>query len=282
MPSSSSAPLSSVPLSPEVREDLEYQLERRISSICKLYAKFVSYVSKSLSDKGVSPDDLRSFLLNLPAFDHDTKQGVTLLSDVKNELKKEDSINDIIDFLSSRYASFLNYEVFESIVERFDADVRDILENYKEHLQIYIKNLKLSEFIQINPALVKMSEYMKDKMILKVDMKLLAKLSKLCELKRPLAKILGVNPSIIYLCGVEEGCVVVTYLIPVAVTDVIFSKGKEFTMEEKREFRDLSVQWLKCHDHTFRFEQEVSVHHDFVFITSGVHFCKTTTFFLHK
>ncbi len=219
----------------------------------------MSCVPKSLTDKGVSPDDLRDYLLDLPAFDHGTKQEVTLLSDVKKELEKEDSIRKIINFLRSRYASFLNYEVFESIVERFDADVGDIMENYKEHLQIEIKNLNLSEFIRINPALVKMSEYMKDKMILKVDMKLLTRLSKLCELKRPIAKILNVNPSTLYLCGVEEGCVMINYLIPKAVADVIFSKGKEFTKEEKREFRYLSVKWLKCHDHTFRFEVEVSV-----------------------
>ncbi len=209
-------------------------------------------VSKSLSDRGVSPDDLRSFLLNIPAFDHDTEKGVTLLSDVKNELEKEDSIRKIIDFLRSRYASFLNYEVFESIVKKFNAD--NIMENYKRHLQIYIENLNLSEFICINPDLDKMSENMKGKMILKVDMKLLTKLSKLCELKPPIAKILGVLPSTLYLCGIEKGCVVVTYLIPVAVSDVIFSKGKEFTMEEKREFRDMSVKWLKCHDRTFHFE----------------------------
>ncbi len=117
-----------------------------------------------------------------------------------------------------------------------------------------------SEFIRINPSLVKMSEDMKDKMILKVDMKLLTRLSKLCELKRPIAKILDVNPSTLYLCGVEEGCVMVTYLIPKAVADVIFSKGKEFTKEDKREFRYLSIRWLKCHDHIFcfEFEQEVS------------------------
>ncbi len=104
----------------------------------------------------------------------------------------------------------------------FDADVGDIMENYKERLQIEIKNLNLSEFIRINPALVKMSEYMKDKMILKM----ILKLSKLCELERPITKILDVNPSTLYLCGVEEGCMMVTYLIPVAVANVIFSKGK--------------------------------------------------------
>ncbi len=82
-----------------------------------------------------------------------------------------------------------------------------------------------------------MSEYMKDKMILKVDMKLLTRLSKLCELKRSIA---NVNPSTLHLCGNEEGCVVVTYLIPKAVANVIFSKGKEF-----REFRYLSVKRLE-------------------------------------
>ncbi len=111
-------------------------------------------------------------------------------------------------------------------------------------MRICIKNLKLSEFIRINPALVKMSEDMKDKMILKVDMKLLTRLSKLCELKRPIAKILNVNPSTLYLCGAEESCMTVTYLIPKAVADGIFSEGKEFTKEEKREFRYLSVKWL--------------------------------------
>ncbi len=119
-------------------------LNINLNDAYQLNAKFVSCVPKSLTDKGVSPDDLRDFLLNLPAFDHGTKQGITLLSDVKDELEKEDSIRKIINFLSSRYASFLNYEV---LVERFDANVGDIMESYKERLQIEIKNLNLSEFI---------------------------------------------------------------------------------------------------------------------------------------
>lgn len=55
----------------------------------------------------------------------------------------------------------------------------------------------------------------------------------------------------------EEGCVIVTFLIPADVADVLFTGEKWFTAEELQIFRSLSVLWLKCGDSEFIFENKV-------------------------
>lgn len=201
-------------------------------------------------------DNLRSYLLNLPAFmcDHDDdEQKCPLLSEIAEELEKATTINKIFDLLSTKYASFLNYDIFQGIGEKYSIKEQDHEElNYSEHLKTYINRHKLSEFVELNPALENFTDVSK-KLILKLDINLsFCKLADVFELNDAIAEILNLKPSALRLLSVKEGCVVVTFLIPASVAEIIFSSGVYITAKQE-EFRALSVRWLKCGDYMFDF-----------------------------
>ena len=242
-------------LTPEIKEDLEHQLERNFKFIVNRYAAFVSYICKSIDRNGdVSVEDLRSYLLNMSAFDHCNQQ-VMLLSDVKNELQEASNIHAIFDFLSVRFASFLNYDIFKFIVQEFGNDKdHQKLEDYTARLEEYVNKHKISEFFNINPALKEYDKTAK-KLILKVDYEKFQKLAKITNLKRALADIWDLKTSAIQFYGIEDGCILVIFLIPVCVADVIFVEENRSTiLKQAGCFQALSVQWLECDGFKVYFE----------------------------
>ena len=63
------------------------------------------------------------------------------------------------------------------------------------------------------------------------------------------------RPSALRLLhNIEEGCVVVTLLIPALVADFIFSRDNAFSTEEVKEFQVLSILWLESNGgHKYEF-----------------------------
>ena len=71
--------------------------------------------------------------------------------------------------------------------------------------------------------------------------------------KSSMAKILGINSAALSLRDIKEGCVVATFLLPTPVAEIIFNKCTEFTKEQVKQFKALSVLWLKCNGFLFDF-----------------------------
>lgn len=90
-------------------------------------------------------------------------------------------------------------------------------------------------------------------MVLKVDIESTSELAKLAKLRIAVAKILKLNPAVLRLLDVEEGCVVVTFLIPTPVAEIIFNKHSNLSIEQEEEFQALKILWLECNDQTFSF-----------------------------
>ena len=59
-----------------VYDDLKQQLEGNLEALRNKYASYVSYIRESLQEKQVDVEELRTHLLNLPAFryNHDSKE----------------------------------------------------------------------------------------------------------------------------------------------------------------------------------------------------------------
>ncbi len=78
------------------------------------HASYVDCLRVAVKEKGVTAEDLQSFLLSLPASSITKKgQQLTLLSDRKHELQECNSITAIFNLLTTTCASFLNYEIFQ-------------------------------------------------------------------------------------------------------------------------------------------------------------------------
>ena len=89
----------------------------------------------------------------------------------------------------------------------------------------------------------------------KFDIAMTCSLAKLQDYTLNIADILGLRPFALRLLSIEEGCVVITLLIPAPVADVIFSSNKIFTTEERKQFQGLSILWLKCSGREYDFSE---------------------------
>ena len=233
-----------------VRLDLEHQLECNLKKIEDQYADYVTCICESLETKCITTKKLSSYLLRLPALklpvDTDNQQH-KLLDGLRTELRKAETIDEIVD----RHSSFLDCGIFQKIVKHYSINKNQTDENneilkYPEHLKDYIEKHKLSEFMKINPELSKLTND-SEELTLKFEIDLLEyRLANLVQLKRTIAKILEVQPSTLRLLHIEEGCVVITFLVPSSVAHFIFPSGKVLTAQQMKRFRDLSALWLKC------------------------------------
>ena len=239
-------------MDPDVRMDLEYILETNLEEIIVKFAGYVDCLRAAVKEKGVLAEDLRSYLLSLPAFRKGYKgQKLTLLYDKETELKKCDSVTDIFNFLKTKCASFLNYELFKHILKYYKISEDTEEFNYPEHLKAYVEKHKISEFAKINP-LLKPKDGSKE-LILKYDIETTCRLAEISNLKMIIAKMFGLLPSALEIADIEDGCVIVTLHIPASIANAIFTPNTVFTPQQEEELRAAAVLWIKCNGHTYHF-----------------------------
>ena len=245
----------STTLDPEVCADLKQQLELNLKKITRRYVSFVNCVRQTILRKGISAGDLSAYLLALPAFKSDkSKLEFFIMSEVKVELEQATTVNNIFNILNTKYATFMNYDIFQDMVDDYDLDEGQEKLKYPEHLDAYIKMHKLSEFEKINSVLKKFDCGSK-KVVLKFDIEMTCNLAKLQDLTKAVANILGLRKSALRLLSIEEGCVIVTLLIPAPVADFIFRSDKIFSAEMIEEFQAQSLLWLVCNGSKYEFNK---------------------------
>lgn len=230
-------------LDSDTLSDLHRQLDSGLDRIIKRYSCYVSCVRESLRTNGISANVLCSDLLTVSAFSN-TEQKRTLLSTHKTELEKAVDLYAVFNLLVTEYASFLNCDIFEYILDKYQLRTGQEELNYPEYLDAYIRKLKISEFIKINPLLKKFTATSKE-LVLKIDIEATSRLSKILHLKNTIASILGVNNAALQLVDIKEGCVLVSFLIPTAVAEVTFNEHTVFTQEQTELLQTAQVSWLK-------------------------------------
>lgn len=247
------SPCSLASLDADTLGDLKLQLKSDLLAIMTKYSLYVRCIRQSLKDKGVSAEDLCSDLLTMPATNQ-AEQDLSLLSSHKAELEKAVSINGIFNFLTTEYASFLDYDIFEFMVETYEIDNGQEKLKYPQHLNDYLNKHKVSEFVEIKKDLLNISTAAASKeLVLKFDIESTSKLAKIVDLKSAVAKSLGLRSATLRLLDIKDGCVVVTFLIPTPVAEIIFSKDTCLTAQQQQEFQAMAVRQLECNDKTFDF-----------------------------
>ena len=236
-------------LDQDVHDDLIFILKRKRDEIMNRYASFVSCLCTSVKATGVSVEDFRTYLLKLPAFTNNQQD--KLLSGVKDDMKKACTINEIFDLIGEEYTSFLNYDIFLSILNQYCSGVNNNALNYPEHLKAYIDQHKINEFIRVNPELAKITDT-DEKFKFKFDIEETSKVAKVLDLKSKIAAILGITPSALRLFSIKKGCLIVTFLTPAFVADKIFSAGGILATKQIHELRVNSVLWVKCGDYRIK------------------------------
>lgn len=227
-----------------------------LDKIIKRYASYVSCIRECLQAKEISPKALCSNLLSVSAFDH-TQQKRMLLSAHEVELNKAVDLFDVFNILTREYASFLNYDIFQYILDKYQINHGQEELKYPEHLDAYVTKHKISEFIKINPLLKKFTAT-SEELVLKIDIESTSRLAKLTRLKPAIAKIVGLTTAALQLVDITDGCLVVTFLIPTPLAQLIFNEHIILTSEQIKHFQDLQVSWIKCNGCTLNLSAEIT------------------------
>ena len=197
---------------------------------------------------------LCTYLLGLSSFNLDHRdQKLMLLSSKRTELERANNLNDIFIILKTECASFLNYHIFERLLKNFKINKKDIESlKYPEKLRDYVKKHKISEFVEIQPQLGRLTDDRKE-LVLVLDIESTCRLSQITDIGKAVAKIMGLKQSTLLIHNIKLSCVVVAFLLSSPVANFIFVNNKIFSKNQVENFQTLSIQKIKCNDFTFDF-----------------------------
>ena len=232
------------------------QMEEVISSLSidcgieKKYNSLIGHVSKSMVNKDIG--DIRSFLLTIPAFIDDHQ--IMLLHDARDKIESFRTVDGLITFLFENFSSFLDCSIVKTLVDGMRSEEnRDKIENYLRSVEIYLAEHTLRTSLP-RTALIKPNTGMK-KICIKweVECTLNTSLSEVCKLRNDVAERLRLRSYCLYLHDIDIIHTEVTFLIPVAVADVVLARDN---MAERADaFQALSVRWLECGEVFFNFNK---------------------------
>ena len=258
----------------DVVVDLEQKLNRDLKKIQKEYATYVDQILDIVREKNVTPEQLCSYVISLPASNKtDDEAKLQLLFDLEADLRSATKVEEIFRTLNYKYTSFLDYEIFEMVLERYGSKEDQERLNYPVNLKEFIEQHKIEEFIELNPELInpRLQELGNDSKTIKIkfNIKETQSLRTLKEVTNAVANILWIRASTLRLCGVEKGCVLETLLISNSIADKIFTREREFLPEQEVLFRTALVSWLECNKfHNFKLYYKKAPTEDQLNITS--------------
>ena len=219
-------------LDPKVHIDLRYQLKTYRYKIRTQFASYVSEIYGRIKAKQIDFSKIKHFL------EHE----------LDSDLEEANSLDDIFRLLRRRDKTsfnFLNYRIYESLQNKFIPEERDEAFNYPDYLKDYANKHRLSEFLEINPKLETDINTSNNILHVKFDIQESDKLINVLDLQESLAPLLEVMPSDLQIHNIEQGCVIVTFLIPPRAAKVAFQHVREFTPEQ---LSGISVKWIKLVD----------------------------------
>ena len=235
--------------------DLQYQLTTYRDTITTQFASYVSEVYERIEAKQIDLNKIKQFLENK----------------LDSDLEGANSLDDIFRLLRRRNQTsfnFLNYHIYESLRGKFIPEEWDESFKYPDYLKDYASKHRVSEFLGISPKLKEIDINTSNNILhIKFDTQASDKLISVLELQQSLAPLLEVMPSALQILNIEQGCVIVTFLIPAHAANLAFQHVREFTPEQ---LSRLSVKWIKLGDsEKVSTEGKGEQHTEYVFMYIG-------------
>ena len=211
------------------------------------YRHYFLYIRDSVEREGISVESLLYHLLHLPGMKyHCNKEKHELLYGKREKLRKAQTIRALFLLLDEECASFLNYGIFQSIAKEYGINEDCDELKYPEHLKAYLKKHTIAEFAKVNPRLPEKYNSNKKNLFCKFDIELTERVAQVANLQICIANILGLNARSLELVDVNDGCVVVTFLVPTHIADAIFAQDQVFTPQQMEELQAIKTIWLRC------------------------------------
>ena len=86
----------------------------------------------------------------------------------------------------------------------------------------------------------------------------MSRLTSVIDLQLAIGVILDIKFATLQLLDISEGCVVVTFLIPTHIAEIVFNKLTIFTEKQAQMFQAESILTLECNGHTFSFVEKAA------------------------
>ena len=233
-------------LTPEQQEGLSIRLCVESEDIVHKFWRLHSRVYESLRERNVPVDRLVAHLLSLRAFDPMYKDSQKpVLQTFFQELQNAGSIEKVL-FIIRDYFSFFNYRVIEHIVEGLGTDQDRVeLQNYEKEFDQYSKR----RVYECPPVYGSKSDADHADLVVKVDSVYKDfTVKELQKFQYRLSRVLHVSPrSVLRLCRVEEGCLLLIIQVPSFVQQEIFP----LSSEQESALAGECVIRLTCGDYQF-------------------------------
>ena len=247
IPSTSSFPyLKLSGLTHEQQQELEGRLRFESREIMMRFQELVSATIKSLITRNVPLDELVSHVMTLGAFDPVFKESqVPLFQHCFKELKTADTIPKIFLVLND-YFSFFNYDIIEHIIAALGTEEdKANLQSYKETFDRYAKR----RIYECGPHFGPVSDNDHADVFVKVDSRYdnytVEEIKGFCN---KLSETLHVSSQgVLRLCGIEKGCLQLTFQVPFFVQQKVFPLSRE----QERALEAEGVVKLTCEEYQF-------------------------------
>lgn len=216
----------------------------------KIKSKFVdlqSDVRESLRNKPLN-NIVEHILGYVEVFEHN---GSDILVHTFSEetLRSLSSTDELFRVLQKRW-NFLENDLLISIVKRYgDEEIKSKIDNYSKDLREFLENRKLSEVSQTRSLQLSSSDDITSEPVLMKFNLSDPTLQKILDLKSKICEILGINPSSLRICDIKEGCIQITFLIPVQISEFVFCRP--FSHEQQKALQEASVIKLIWRDEPF-------------------------------
>ena len=236
--------------------DLKFQLEKDKRNIMKKYSQYVTKVRKLLAAKEVPIKKVHQSLLTLPTYSSCGKIGPQCLpEEVIAKLNLAETIDEIINILCTDWASYINYDIFELLLDECCPDVSREDLDYRSQLRSYIDMHNVAEYVAINPELEKFTNE-SSILTVKLDLQHETKISKVVDTKYCISHMLDIAPSALRIIGIREGCVELIIEIPAHAANTLFHHNATFSQQQQQQLKNLSIMWLKCNGKKFHFRED--------------------------
>ena len=175
--------------------------------------------------------------------DHD-RLVLTLINSEENLFKEDElagtkSVFDVFKIIKP-YCSYFNYDVLETLVETNGSpQAKGYLKKYLQDFAAYCKAIPCAESLCGSED----SRLKRAKLKFKLDFdREQLKPDAVRSIKCKIAKHLGVRPSALYLCRIEDGCISLTFLVPTFIIGLMSSLSDAQKIALHEDVKTLSIE----------------------------------------
>ena len=240
-----------------VVEDLKHMMRVDFKKIRNKFVNLQTEVRESL--RKVPLENIIAHVLGyVEVFDHpESDKKVQLLPE--ENLRRATSTDQLFVILQKRW-NFLECDMLISIAEQFgDKTICKKVEEYHNDLKEFLGKRKLSE-VPKDLSLSSCVDKAYEQVVMKLDLKD-PTLREIKDLKSKICESLGIMPSTLLISDIRQGCIEITFTIPMHISKHVF--GKPVTGAQREALKAASV--LTC---TWRDKTEL-----FVVSTGLMHSC---------